>query len=417
MHIKFDKTRNDIIQQLPAPDLALRGMLRLATLCVVGAAALPAAAQISDTVHPYALASINHDDNLLRLADNAQGERSDTYKSVEAGLLLERPIGRQVLTGRLKATRVTFDRYDQLNYNGKEAEGTLEWHIYNHLEGHIGANYSETLAPYVDFHVAERNLRVHRREFFDGAWLLHPSWKLRSAWSRDRYLYNLASQKFNNRNEDIAEAGVDYLPSTTSSVGVRLRRVTGTYVDRNGFTSFFADNGYEQNEAKANVNWVISGASRLQFLGGYVRRKHAVFSIRDESGFNGRLVYDWMPRAKLQLNTTVWREFAAVEGSVLNSSLNKGVSVNAAYELSSKVSATAGARTERRGFSAIPGVSTAGLDLNDSMRSTSVGLSYAPLKQLRLDLSGYHESRTGNVLVGTNSYKANGISLNVTAQF
>jgi exopolysaccharide biosynthesis operon protein EpsL len=416
MRTQFVKARNDLTP-LPGPDISLGGAVRLLTLCVASATALPAAAQISDTIHPYAQASINHDDNLLRQADNALGEPSDTYKSVEAGLLFERPIGRQILTGRAKATRVTFDRYDQLNYNGKEVEGTLEWHIYNHLEGHIGANYSETLAPYVDFHVAERNLRVHRREFFDGAWLLHPSWKLRSAWSRDRYIYDLASQKINNRNEDIAEAGVDYLPSTTSSVGLRLRRVTGTYIDRNGFTSFFVDNGYEQNEAKANINWVISGASRLQFLGGLVRRKHAVFSVRDESGFNGRLVYDWLPRAKLQVNTAIWREFAAVEGSVLNSSLNKGGSLNVTYELSSKISATAGARTERRGFSAIPGVSTAGLDLNDSTRSASVGLSYAPLKQLRLDASAYHESRTGNLVIGTNSYKANGISLNVTAQF
>lgn len=417
MRTQFGKAPSHPLHCPPGAPVRPRTGLRLLALCVAGGLALPAAAQLSDTLHPYATFSINHDDNLLRQSEQAVGEKSDTYKAAEFGLLLERPIGRQVLTARAKATRVTFDHFDELNYNGKQLEGALEWHIYNHLEGHVGASYAQTLAPFSDFHDAQRNLRTTRREYFDGAWLVHPSWKLRTAWSRDRYHYDLTSQKYNNRHEDVAELGGDYLPSTSSSVGLRARRLTGTYTDRAGFTSVFNDSGYTQSELKLNVNWVISAASRLQFLGGAVRRKHDLYSIRDESGFNGRLVYDWAPRAKLRITSNLWREFAAVEGSLLNSSLNTGASVNGSYELTSKISAMAGGRSERRRFTPIPGVATGGVDLSDSTRSASLGLSYLPFRQMRLDVNGFHESRSGNRYIGTNSYKANGISLNVTAQF
>lgn len=417
MRTQLGKARHHLLQSSPEADARLTQGLRVLAWCVASCWALPAAAQLSDTLHPYATVSINHDDNLLRQSDGATGQQGDTYKAAEVGLLLERPIGRQVLTARAKATRVTFDHFDELNYNGKQLEGTLEWHIYNHLEGHVGATYSETLAPFVDFHSAERNLRTSRREFFDGAWLFHPSWKVRTAWSRDTYKYDLSSQKFNNRHEDMAEVGGDYLPSTSSSVGLRLRRVTGTYTDRQGVTSLFIDNGYTQDELKANVNWVISGVSRLQFLGGAVRRKHEVFAIRDETGFNGRLVYDWAPRAKLRVNTSLWREFAAVEGSLLNSSLNVGASVNATYELSAKISANAGARNERRRFTPLSGISSNGADLSDSTRNETLGLTYMVFQQVRLDANAFHESRSGNRVIGTNSYKANGVSFNVTAQF
>lgn len=391
--------------------------LRFFACCLPTLWVSPATAQLSDTFHPFAMVSVNHDDNLLRLSDNAVGQKSDTYKAAEAGVSFERPIGRQLLSARMKATRVTFDHFDALNYSGKQLDGALDWHILNHLQGHIGASYSETLAPFVDFHDAERNLRTSRREFFDGSWLVHPSWKLNTAWARNTYKYSLTAQKYNNRQEDAAELGGDYLPSTSSSIGLRLRRLSGTYTDRNAITTLLSDNSYRQDEVKVNVNWAISNASRLQFLGGAVRRKHEVLTIRDESGFNGRLVFDWSPSAKIRLNSSLWREFDAVEGSILNSSLKRGGNANVSYQISSKILANAGTRFERRRFQTLPSINTGGADLSDSLRGSTLGVAYLPFSQVRLDLNAFHDSRSGNRVLGTNSYKANGFSFNVSAQF
>ncbi len=387
----------------------------LASLAVCHA--LPVSAQISDTIHPYVLASINHDDNLLRRSDTEAGQFGDTYKSTEAGLLFERPFGRQVLTGRANVSKVSFDGFKQLNYTGKNLEATLEWHLGNYWQGHLGSTYGQTLAPYADFNTQERNLRVIRHDFFDASWLVHPSWQLRSAWSRDRYIYDLPSQRYNNRTEDVAELGVDFLASSTSRFGVVARQLKGNYTDRHGFNSVLFDSGYVQEEIKANVLWYLSGSSRLQFLGGGVRRKHTILTVRDEQGANGRAIFYWRPTVKLNTTSKLWREFSAVEGSLVNSALNRGASLDLSYEVSAKISMAAATKLERRQFGTLPGVQSLNGNLEDSTRSASIGVNYALLPNIKLAVNATRDSRVGSRAAGTNSFKANGISFNASAQF
>jgi exopolysaccharide biosynthesis operon protein EpsL len=379
--------------------------------------AAPAMAQISDTIHPYVSASYNHDSNLLRQSDNAGGDLSDNYKAGEAGVKIERPIGRQILTADLKVSRVTFDRYEQLNYNGKEFTGALEWHLANHLQGHFGALHSETLAPFSDSHSEERNLRTQRRYYFDGTWTFHPSWQVRGSWAREHNDFELDIQRYNNRVEDTSEVGVDYLASSNSRVGLIARRLKGTYTARETLVGSLLDSGYTQDEFKANIFWYFSAQSQIQFLGGVARRQHEIFTQRDENGVNARAIYYWLPRTKLHVNTKAWREFAAVDGTVLNSALLTGGSVDLTYDATSKIGATASAKTERRRFTPIPGMDLGGGSLNDSTRYYTLGVVYAPLQRVTLGLNAFRTSRSGSAAVGTNSYKANGVSFNVNAQF
>ena len=125
-------------------------------------------AALSDTIFPFLATSYSYDDNLLRLDDNVpgyNGPRSDTSRQIQAGFLVNRPIGRQVLTGQAKWSRVSFQHFDQFNYSGKDFLADLEWHLGNHLDGHAGALYSQTLTPFSDFQSTERNLRTRQREY------------------------------------------------------------------------------------------------------------------------------------------------------------------------------------------------------------------------------------------------------------
>lgn len=379
----------------------------------------PALAELSDTIHPFVAVGYTHDDNLLRQADSPSGNNdgfSDNSRQVQGGLLFERPIGRQVLSGQAKFSRVSFDRYQQLDYNGKDLSAALNWHLLNHLEGHLGSSYAQTLASFSDFHDNQRNLRVQRREYVDGTWRFHPSWQVRGGFTREKYAYDLTAQKYNNRTEDTTEFGVDYLASSGSRVGMQLRHLKGDYPDNFRFGSVVLDNSYDQNEAKANIYWLFSGTTQIQFLGGWVQRKHAFFTVRDDSGINERLIVTWAPLGKLRFTGAGWREFAAAEGGTINSSLNKGVSVAAAWTATAKVRVDASLKNEKRDFSTIPGVVASG-DMGDSTRNASLGVTYSPVPQAQLGVNLYRDDRTGNARIGTNSYRANGVSFNATAQF
>jgi len=377
-----------------------------------------ARADISDTIKPFVSLGWTYDDNLLRLPDDAPAgiQRSDRATQGIAGFTLERPIGRQKITGQAKLSRTTFDHYDQLNYNGKDFSLDWAWVLGNHFDGNIGGSYQQVLTPFNDFHSEERNLRTQRREYANGGWRLHPSWRLRAGFQRDRYDYELQAQSLNNRKEDRSEIGIDYLAASGSRVGLVARHIKGDFLNPRRFGATFLDQNYTQDELKANVNWLYSEITQLQLLAGYAKRKHDTFTERDSSGLNGRVTVNWKPRVKLHFTAEAWREFAAVESVIVNNSINKGASFNAAWDVSAKVQANAGIKREKRNFERLPGVFFNG-DPSDTTRSTTLGLVYQPARKVQLSATAFHDRRSGTPLAGTGSYRAKGASLMATVQF
>jgi exopolysaccharide biosynthesis operon protein EpsL len=380
-------------------------------------AAHPAPTQWSDTLHPFVLTSFTHDDNLLRLPDNgSDAGYSDNYTTVQAGVLFDRPVGRQLISGWLKASKVTFDRFDQLNYTGKDAKVDWGWVLGDHLHGNIGTTYEQTLAPFSDFHTDEQNLRVDKAAYANGTWQFHPSWQVHAGFNRDKFTYGQIADQVNNRTEDTTDGGVDYLASSNSRVGLLLRHIKGSYPQQQALGGIAVDNGYTQNEIDLNVNWSFSGVTQIIFVGGRVKREHNALTARDDTGTNGRLIGVWAPTGKLRFTGMVWREFAATETTFINSALNKGESLDAGWEFTPKLSLDVMAKHEKRDFNALSGV-TLPPNSSDSTNTGSVALTYKPVPSIALVLTGFHESRSGSEAAFTNSYRSNGVSFSASAQF
>jgi exopolysaccharide biosynthesis operon protein EpsL len=391
---------------------------RLAVPLLIGAMfSLPAMAELSDTIHPFVAGAISYDDNLLRVDQNANPgvPLSDTYRSAIAGIELERAIGRQLLTGSVRLSKVNFNRFTEFDYLGKDATLDLDWKVAAHFSGHIGGSYSESLASFADFHSSARNLRTDKKVYANINWLFHPSWQVHGGRSKEEFHFELPAQAYNNRTEDVTEGGVDYIVKSGSSVGFVLRRLKGGYPDT-AFGTATIDNGYVQDEAKLNVSWLVSGVTQVTFLGGRARRRHNIGSLRDESGNNGRLIANWSPRSQLTLTGMAWREFAVSEGALVNSALATGESVAARWQVDSKIVLTAKAQNEKREFRPLAGVPVVG-GLSDETRSGSLGVTYRPLRPVTLALNAFTNRRSGSTAAFTNSYRSKGIAFNANVKF
>jgi exopolysaccharide biosynthesis operon protein EpsL len=382
---------------------------------VAALASLPARAELSDTIHPFAGVSYNYDDNLFRLPDAQPGDtmqRSDSSKQLVLGVQFERPVGRQRFVADAKVSKVSFNHYDQLNYDGKDLDATWFWELGNHLKGTVGATYAQTLTPFNDFHSTERNLRVERDEFFEGKWLFHPHWRINGRVEAHKFEYDLSSQKFQNRKEDTSELGFDYIASSGSTLGMVARRIKGNYPNPLSFGDFVFNPAYVQEEIKVNAFWLVTGLSQLEFHGGRVRRTHESASGRDASGTNGRLVGSWSPTPLVKLSLSTWREFAPFEGTAAAYGLGRGNSVKASWSPLDRVSVEAKVQQVKRDFS----YALASAGFQDSSRNGSVGLTYAPREHISLSASVFHDSRQVESRFGT-AYRANGASLSANLQF
>lgn len=377
---------------------------------------------LSDTLRPFVGASINHDDNLLRLSDDQLrfGDNgSDTYRSVTGGLKMERPVGRQLFSGMAGFSSVKFDRHGQLDYTGKDLSGEWHWFLAKHFEGRISASYAQALAPFADFHTEQRNLRMTRKRYADGSWRFHPSWRWRTSYSKDQYAYDLQVQRANDRTDESLMTGVDYLAASGSTAGFQIRRLKGRYPYRQSLGAGFVDNGYVQDEAKINVLWLATGSTQFLFLGGWVQRRQNARDDRADSGTNVRLIVNWTPAQRLKLVGQAWREFSAIEGALVTSALTTGSSAVTTWDFSEKIQVVVNLKHETRKFTSTIGAIRVPSSANpsDSNNVSSVGLAYKPLRGLTLNVSGFRDRRVGSAVAGTNGYKARGASFNLVQQF
>ena len=419
------KFKSPVRPHQPLPLLRRQEMLHF-FLGLGVATCAPAFAAPDDVFRPYVGYSFAYDENVLGIPDGANTsgqDLSDTSRRAEAGIAINKRISQQVLSAKLNLYQVTYDHLRQLDNDGKDFLGNWNWHVGDHVEGNLGASYVQGLAPYVqglaplaNVGVLERNLRTQRREFFDGSWRLHPSWRLRGGLSRDSLNYDLDSQKVGNRTEDMTEVGVDYLAASGSTFGVQLRHTRGDLPIPQQLGALLVDNSYDQNEVKAKINWLLTGKTQLQFLGGYVQRKHDFFSERDYSGLNARLIANWQATGKLGVSLSGWREIGALYDVTTSYTLNQGVSVGSTWNVTSKVKLDGLLKHETSDFSGTTAFSSAlPVGRKDTYRTASLKLTYLPTDHLQLVAEAHRKNRDSTV--NGNSYPNNGVMLSSRYEF
>lgn len=373
-----------------------------------------------DGFHLNAGLSWHHDDNLLRVPDNDPGfggQRDDSWRQVDAGATFDHLYGRQRIEASAQVSRVNFDYFKQLDYDGKDARATWFWQIGNQFEGKLGASYVELLAPYTDLRTSERNLRVQHSSFFDGAWRMHPRWRARVGFQEDRYSYELFSQRPNNRREQAVEAGIDYLPPSGSEIGVVLRRLEGRYVYPRPFAQALDD--FEQDEYRVRVNWLASAKTTVNVLAGWTARTQNAFGPGRVSGLTGRLTVAYKPTAKTSVDAAIWRDFAPIESSVVSYTLNKGASLSLAWLASAKIRVDASAAFEQRDYSArnaLP-ASVTRIDLDDSLRTLALNVRYTPSRKIQFGVTVAKQVRSGSRALGIGAFSSTSVGINANISF
>jgi exopolysaccharide biosynthesis operon protein EpsL len=361
-----------------------------------------------------------YDDNLLRVPDNRpafRGKRSDRWRQVDAGVVYNKRISRQRIAVVAKASKVDFDFFKQLDYDGRDLQATWFWELGNKFEGQAGSLYDRSLSSYTDFFSDERNVRDRRRQWFDAGWKMHPSWKLRTGFTRERYEYEMERQRFNNRTEKAVEGEILYQPRSGSSVGLVARRVKGEYPFRRPATTGVVADDFTQDELKVRVNWYATGSTTLQALAGYVRREQPSFGEGTTKGFNGRLNASYQPRGKVTYNASVWREFAPIESTIVSYTLNRGASIGASWQATGKIKVDANASYEQRAYNPRSMVVAGWGNLNDSLKTGSLRATWQVKRKIAVSAGWQHQSRSGSESLGLGKFDANTVMVNANVLF
>jgi exopolysaccharide biosynthesis operon protein EpsL len=352
---------------------------------------------------PYVGYSWAYDDNVLglpneELAARLTGSRNmgDRSRTAQAGLLIDKTFDHQHLSGKIGLNDTKYNRFSDLNNQGQDISLAWNWHIGLHLDGDLTTSYVRSLTPFMDFHQFERNLRTQRATAFDVRWRFHPSWRVDTAAGTSATDYSLLSQQANDRRYRYAETGTDYLAQSGSTFGLVVRHGQGEYRVPVQISNAAHSNDFKQNELKARINWLLSGQTRLEFLGGAVSRTHESLGYRDYRGFNARTSVTWNASGKSTLAASLYREIGATDDITALYALVKGASLTGTMVVSEKVSTQLQVSRERRQFRRVAEFAQAP-QYSDSVRIIGWTVNYSPVEKLLLRGTIYHDAKTANL--------------------
>jgi len=370
-------------------DLALKNFpmkpLAAAALCML---ALGAQAQLQ----PRVSVGIEHDTNVLLVPAGA-GEKSDDVGTAAIGLKWDHQYSLQRFTVDVEAATYRYRDLTNLNYSTLNYKAAWDWHVTPAFHGILSADrrqYRDITDTVEGVNTIGR--RTERTEVLDGTYDLDGPWRVTAGVSHAESSTTVplswdASPRINS-----ARAGVGYESSTGSSLYGRYRHGKGTYTALTGPGP--AD--FTEDEAEADMTWVVSGKTTVDARLGHLRRRHDGAPQRDFSGPVGSANLLWNITAKTRLQAGIARDLAASGLDVGGHVESTRFFIGPVWNATALTSVSLRFDRTNRNWKDVPAGS---LEANreDVVQSASLGVDWSPRRWVTVSAAVRNERLSSNI--------------------
>ncbi len=370
-----------------------------------------------DAWQPYAGVSYAYDDNLLRVpAAQVAGPTSDTSWTREAGIGFDHVYSRQHIAANFDVTKTTFERFNAIDYIGKDAAFDWTYGITDYITGDVTSTYSQALTPFTQFHLEQLNLRTQKTDAINIYLHLTPSWQMYASVSDYELRYDLLSQQSANRDTHVYNLGFDYVSAAGNILGLVAGHEEGEFPIQELIGNEFYNNDYQQNSIGVRMDWTVSGLTHLQLSGGWEKRTYEEFPVRDASGPSARLVATYIATGKSSLLVTAYRDIDASDNLTTQYTINKGLSLSPIWDPVDKIRVQGMLKQES--FNYTTGALFAALlpqNRIDTLKSASLSATYTPTRRVQASLSIYTDKLSSTL--SEYNYRDKGLLLNARIAF
>jgi exopolysaccharide biosynthesis operon protein EpsL len=374
----------------------------------------------------------SYDNNLFRLNRatdvttliGPNASRQDHINTVSAGLDGQWTPGRQIVTLDLRVDDNRYAQNNDLNNVSSSDRLIWNWSVGSLLSGQAGADFTRSIAGFVNSNVYSRNL-VDQAEYFAGArYQIGPHWAIFGGIIEADTSLTAVASKGDDSNRKSGEGGVEYATSAQNSFGFEYRYTDATYPNTtvsNGAATF---PNYHEDRERFFIKYGISDKTQLNASAGYLNRDYPNHSVGAFSGNIWRASLQWQPRDRTQIVVGGWRELHAYLTADSDYYVSNGFSASPVWLVSEKVNISMQLSSEKQNYIASSGtvVSPTGTSAvgprQDKLVAEQAVVTYAPLKYLTVNLTVRHEQRNSNAANEPNfSYNDTLASVGVTGKF
>ncbi|MDO9269532.1 MAG: outer membrane beta-barrel protein [Methylobacter sp.] len=393
------------------------------------AAAMPnktyALASPDDTIRPYVASTLLYDSNFLRLSDSVdpvsvtgKSDTSEFVKQVAAGFDVDWTIGRQHIIVKGNVNQNWFQNFTTLDYTGWDTQAQWNWRIGNNLDGEIGYTNAQILGGFGQLNNLVGNLINNQRYFANAGYLFHPNGKIKFGLFRTEIEFDGTGRQFSNNTEDNAEANLQYLSPTGSSLGLRVIATDGQYPQRELTAVSTQDNAYTRMNYAMVWDWHSNSKTRIDGLVGYTQQDYANFGIRNFNDIVAELSLNWQASDKTLLALSARRQIAQADNLFSSFVLTQGVWFNLSWQSTPKIAIRLPMSYQEQDYLGGSGTSVAGFGFGqqkDKVGNIGFNVMYQPLESISIGPVLNYEKRDSNN--PTSSYESKSAGVNLQADF
>lgn len=406
---------NLLIGNIPLVSVGFARFQSLLCSLVLAFCALAAAASQAQEQYGFGWqigSQVEHEENLfLKPANQAN---SDTIVGSIAAVDYRKRYSLQTFQIKAKVTDVRYDRFDYLDYLGKDLDAAWLWALTPELTGTLSSSRQEGLNSFIDYDGSKRNLRKERKDALDVRWRMTGGWHLAAGANQSAVRNTLGGERFaeGDYTANNAEYGLMYSFPSQSQITLVQMQQSGEYRSRTLSDISQFDSGYEQTNQELRVDWRLSGKSNLNIKLGHLSREHDHFPLRDYSGAYGSVDYTWYNGGKLKIKLNARQNYNSFQSSpqrdvidalagrdYYNASFyrNQVLSIAPTWQLLDKVSISGKLQQEERDYQ---GGLLSGAQLRtrqDTLRQGSLSLDWVPRDVVALSLHVSRQERDSNM--------------------
>lgn len=395
-----------------------------------------AVANEGDVVNLSAAVTMMHDNNMFRLAPNANPAnygldgRSDTITMTSLGLNLNKMVGRQQLIGNISFADTSYKRNSYLDFLALNYDGKWLWAVGTRWTGEFALDRAESLNTYSDYttnNYRARNVRLIENERFTANYWFHTSWAAFLGVSRNSVTNEQALLAESDYEASGFNYGVRFRPVSGNTVALRIRQLDGRYSNRPFNAAAQADNGFSHNSIDLEASWLLTGKTQLRSRLEYLERKHDHFVSRDYSGWAGNLDLVYAATGKSNLTFGYKHGLESFQGSYREAQAPFRQITSSYYELdelnlgarwaaTDKISTSARLGYGKRSYHGEIAPLPAGVESRqDKTTRAGIDISYRPLRWFEIKAGMNYEKR--NVNDDRYDYKDRTTFVSLSAQY
>lgn len=384
-----------------------------------------AVANEGDVVNLSAAVTMMHDNNMFRLAPNANPAnyglegRSDTITMTSLGLNLNKMVGRQQLIGNISFADTSYKRNSYLDFLALNYDGKWLWAVGTRWTGEFALDRTESLNTYSDYttnNYRARNVRLIENERFTANYWFHTSWAAFLGVSRNSLTNEQALLAESDYEASGFNYGIRFRPVSGNTVALRIRQLDGRYSNRQFNAAAQADNGFSHNGVDLEANWLLTGKTQLRSRLEYLERKHDHFVSRDYSGWAGNLDLVYAITGKSNLTFGYKHDLAAFQQSTSSYYELDELNLGARWAATDKISTSARLGYGKRSYHGAIAPLPAGVEpRQDKTTRAGIDISYRPLRWFEIKAGMNYEKR--NVNDDRYDYKDRTTFVSLSAQY